>query len=211
MPFAQNFWHASSCSGKETFEVWAVLGGPSSRHAVTLCSWSPQALVQPWWRARRDASSLCPPAPCPDPAPGDHGPPQGAVAGSGAWGKPGPYQIPTSLLSDSAADRLTGLHWETQFLTQSVKKNQSLWMNALPARCCSESVVLHPVKLLQEASPRDEASLPFVKGEQHLLLWLSTCEPGASPLGCPPCLPSFSRAGGVPFTMTQCTPLSFDS
>lgn len=158
MPFAQNFWHASSCSGKETLEVGAVLGGPSSRHAVTLCSWSPQALVQPWWRARRDASSLCPPAPRPDPAPGDHGPPQGAVAGSGAWGKPGPCQIPTSLLSDSAADRLTGLHWEIQVLTPSVKKKSIAPSERL---ACALLFWKHCFTSSEtaaggEASPRDE-------------------------------------------------------
>lgn len=134
MPFAQNFWHASSCSGKETFEVGPVPGDPSSRHAVTLCSWSPQALMQPWWRARRDASSLCPPAPCSDPAPGDHGPPQGAVAGSCAWGKPGPYQIHTSLLSDSAADRLSGCIEKYNSWLKALKKiNHSEWMPCLRA------------------------------------------------------------------------------
>lgn len=60
------------------------------------------------------------------------------------------------------------------------KKNQSLWQ--MPCLCCFESVVLLPVKLLQEASLQDEASLRFAKCQSPGLPALpavSQCQPGA--------------------------------
>lgn len=110
-------------------------------------------------------------------ASGGHGASQGAATGSCAW----------ALLKLFLPPLWQCCRWSHRTVLRNVipewkllKKNQSLWQ--MPCLCCFESVVLLPVKLLQEASLQDEASLRFAKCQSPGLPALpavSQCQPGA--------------------------------